>query len=66
MFEYFCVKKPNIEEAKVIRLAFYVDIYIYIFFSHFLVHVGTFITGLEDLSHFTLYIMLDDHIFIDV
>lgn len=40
------------------------SIYIYFFFSHFPVHAGTFITGLENLSHFTLYRMLDDHIFI--
>lgn len=65
MFEQFCVKKPNIEEAKVIRLAFYVNVFFF-FFSHFPVYAGTFVIELENLSHFTLYRMLDDHIFIEV
>ena len=48
-----------------IRLAFYVNVFFF-FFSHFPVYAGTFVTELENLSHFTLYRMLDDHIFIEV
>ena len=33
MLEYFYVKKPNIEEATVIRLAFYVNIFFFSFLT---------------------------------